>query len=253
MLHAQSKTHPIIDQAIKSINFFSNIKYVFLLKDTSGNYLALTEHAAKVYGLENPNSVLGKSTMELFGEEHSKIAQQNIELDNYLLSSKADTISSINFFNYADNVQARLVLRYKLSDPESKQVLGILYQEIPSGLNNECVSIMDSIGTEHSQIRFPEYGANPVIDRLTTYEHEVCFLISIGWGPSQIHNFLNRVYPETKRSLDAIIKKKNAICNKFDIEFTHISYLREFLVQNGVYRQIPQNLLSHLQGSYLVQ
>lgn len=243
--------HPVLMQAVNSINFFSKIKYLFYLKDKDGNYLAMTDYAAHVYGFESPELAIGKSMLELLGEKYPKISQQTRELEEQFISSNAETMSVINFFSYADNVQVRLVLRTKLKDPETGEVLGMLCQEIPSGLNNECMSIMDSLG-ESSSIKFPDTDYNPVIDKLTSYEHEVCFLVSIGWSPSQIQNFLNRLYPEQQRTLDAIIKKKNAICNKFDLEFNHISNLKEFLIKNEVYKQIPQKLLSHLQGAYMV-
>ncbi len=247
----ENELHPVLTQAINSIKFFSKMKYVFYLKDRHGNYLAMTDYAAQVYGLENIELVMGKSIIDFMGNNHPKISKQTMELEELLIKSDAETMSAINFFSYKDNVHARLVLRTKLVDNETSDVLGILCQEIPSGLNNECMSIMDSLG-DNLDIKFPDASFNPVIDKLTLYEHEICFLVSIGWSLTQIQNFLNRLYREHSRSLDAIIKKKNAICSKFDLEFNHISNLKEFLVKNGVYKQIPQSLLNHLQGSYMV-
>ena len=242
----------VIQQAITSISFLSKMNYIFYLKDINGHYLAATDYTAKVLGYSGAQELIGKSTKELIGTEHPKFADQLIELDNYLINNEINNITSISFFSYKDNVNARLVIRNKLIDPETGTILGILYQELPSGLNNELLAIIDSFDEANLDIRQIEQSPSQVTSQLTLYEQEICFLVAIGWSPAQIRTFLNKLYPDHERTLDAIIKKKNAICRKFDIEFNHISHLREFLVQNGVYKQIPSNLLNHLQGSYLI-
>ena len=250
----ESTRHPIIQQALDSIKFFSKIKYVFVLKDHNLRILAMTDFAAYVFGVADLTNVIGKTVMEVAYDKHPKMSKQIAQLDEYLINSDLESLSSISFFNYADGVQARLVIRYKLVDPETKAFLGILYQEIPSGIDNKCATIMDSLGEQQfASLEFPDLSPNSTIEKLTQYEHEICFLITIGWGLSQIHKFLERLYPEKSRTLDAVIKKKNAICYKFNIENNHIETLRRFLLKHNVYRKIPESLLTHLVGAYLIQ
>lgn len=244
--------HPIIKEAIRSIEFLSSINHVFFLKDIDGRYLALTDYASYVYGLNENSKIIGRTTLEAFGDTYRTISHQITELDKYLLRSDLKSISSINFFNYKDNIQSRMVFRYKLIDPKSRKPLGILYEEISSGLNNDCVSILGSLGQKLIKTSL-KYNAHDIIKTLTPYEHELCFLISLGWSIKQIQAFMNNISPDKPRSFDAIIKKKNVICHKFNFEYTNISALQDFLVLHKIYKQIPLKLLSRLEGSYLIE
>jgi len=124
----------------------------------------------------------------------------------------------------------------------------------------EDKSLMDSLDPTRGIIpsfiiRFGITGSFEAIDKnttindfsLTDYEQEVCFLILLNWDFKQIADFMNQTRPEyTNRSSDTIIKKKNYLCNKFNLKSTNVENLQEFLVSIGFHNKMPLSFYNRI-------
>lgn len=246
--------------AIKCMEFFSELKYLFLLKGTNGEILYMTDFAAKVYGLDQePDNNL--SYIDTFKQKHLNLNEQFIELDKSLLNSPFDISFAITFYEYTDKIPARLTIRHKFLD-SSSNIAGIIHQEIPADLHNPGIMVINSIignTTFTKHVEENTYAANTnnnaqnLISKLSEYEYEICFLLSLDWALPKIRKFMLKLDPNYNSSLDAIIKKKNAICKKLAIEPADIAQLQTKLFQCQMYKHIPDRLLKHLKGSYLIR
>jgi hypothetical protein len=89
--------------------------------------------------------------------------------------------------------------------------------------------------------------------RLSDYEHEVCYLLTMNWSCKQIAEFLNTYRPKSvPRGVDTIYKCRNRICDKLGLVEYSTAGLREHLISLGMHKKMPQSFFKHILGSKLI-
>ncbi len=244
-----------IDDFKKSINMISLQSDLILgAKDTNSRHIISTNSYATIVGLTNGNDVANMLDKEMPCENTAQYADCYVQEDKSLLDSLDPTrgISVLNIHNYSDGLKARVFKKHILHHKPTNSILGTLYTGYDVNLQNYLSIIPSFI------IRFGITGSFEAIDKnttindfsLTDYEQEVCFLILLNWDFKQIADFMNQTRPEyTNRSSDTIIKKKNYLCNKFNLKSTNIENLQEFLVSIGFHNKMPFSFYNRIIGS----
>lgn len=241
-----------ISTTIDNLNFFNILKYVFLLKDPEGHIIYISDYAAQIYGITVNKNSSPKELGHIFKRQHPVLYRQFAKLDKHLHSSANDMTQAITFANYSDKVPARLTTRHRLVS--GNKTIAILHQEVPFNPYNYYTSILNEKDNDISarQILDMEHTeqATQIIRKLSSYEQEICFLLSIGWTLPQIFALMTRLGHDS--TFDALVKKKNVICIKIGMNQTQVENLQNELIRLQFYKHLPPKLIKQLHGSYLL-
>lgn len=228
-------------------------------KDIDSRHIISTSSHAKIVGLKKCGDVTGRLDMDMPCEGTAQYAEQFVQADKSLLDTGDVTrgIVILNVHNYSDGIKARLFKKFILKHDPSKSILGTIYSGQDIDLT-DMLNIMPSYITQ-----FGKTGSIDVIDQnsiifgkttLTNYEQEICFLLLLNWKPYQIANFMNNFRPSSSsRTPDAIIKKKNYICDKLGIGSYFLSDLKDFLVSVRFHTKVPLSFIQFIIGSRTIR
>ena len=179
--------------------------------------------------------------------------QEDLALINSLGTKKSTVL---NIHKYSDGLKARIFKKYTLNHVPSQSILGIVYV----GHNLELENVLKII--PNYLIRFGITGSKEFNDgditvnkiKLTDYEQEICFLFLLNWEFKQIADFMNSFRPLTlPRTADTIIKKKNYLCAKFNLDSSRLKDLQDFLVSVGFHNKMPVSFYDRIIGSQLLR
>lgn len=213
-------------------------------KDINSRHIISTDSFAKIVGLKNGNDVTGRLDREMLCEGTVEYASCYVKEDLELINSfdVNKTMSTLNIHYYSDGFRARIFKKYILHHQRSQSILGVIYSG-HNALLKDTFKIIPSYAARFD-INCSIESINSQIlvagVRLTDYEQEICFLILLGWGFRQIANFMNHIRPTAKkRTINHIVKKKNELCQKFNLSSNRTEDLQEFLVSINFHNKIP--------------
>lgn len=241
-----------IEEFKKSIITISNYTDVILgAKDIYSRHIISTIAYANIVGFKNGYDVTGFLDKDMPCDGTSQYADSYVQEDNDLMNSLDinKSVSILNVHNYSNGIKAKVFKKKILYHEASSSILGTIYSGSDIELQN-ILNIMPSY-----IMRFGITGSIESIDSnrvindvvLTDYEQELCFLFILNWEFKQIANFMDQLRPMiTPRTADTIIKKKNYICNKFNIMSNRIKDLQDFLVSIGFHNKMPESFYKRL-------
>ncbi len=213
-------------------------------KDINSRNIIATDSFAKIVGLKSGGDVIDRLDKQMPCQGTAENADSYVKEDQSLIHSLNinKTLSTLNIHHYNDGLKARIFKKYILNHQPSKSILGTIYcghdvllkdtlKIIPSYISN--FDITRSIESIDSEVLI-----NGV--KLTNYEQEICFLIMLNWGLKQIADFMNRYQPSKKaRTLNTMVKKKNDLCQKFNLDSKKITDLHDFLISIDFHNKMP--------------
>ncbi|MCK4120527.1 helix-turn-helix transcriptional regulator [Ralstonia nicotianae] len=229
----------------------SQTDIVFGAKDVNSRHLIATDAYARLVGLSRGVDVVNRFDRDMPCEGTAQFADCYVEEDQELLrhADINQTKLFLNVHEYSNGIDAFVFEKILLKHIDSRSILGVIYSahriEISSFLNLVPNYIIEfgvggSIGNASQSFTVGK-------ERLTDYEHEVCFLLAMNWDFKQISHFMDKHRPISgKRSADTIYKCRNRICEKLDC---HPSHFRDMLVAIGIHQKMPTSFFRRLIGS----
>ena len=163
-------------------------------------------------------------------------------------------ISVLNIHQNVDGMHALVIDKQLLKHHPSESILGTIYSAREIELARFFSFIPNYV---------LEFGVNCTIQscretyiadnvRLSEYEQEVCYLLTLNWSCRQIADFLNKHRPKPNpRGVDTIYKCRNRICDKLGLSDYSPVNLRALLVGMGMHKKMPQSFFNQISGSGL--
>jgi|GEM_PF-3111656 len=230
---------------------------MFYIKDADLKFIVGTDTSAKTLGLKRGSDFTGLGIADLPCESVVMCAAQINSQEQKLMDSCDinKSLEVLNVFEFADGLKARVATRRPFYHLASKSILGVS----SSAVN---VELKDFINIIPSYIlRFGAIGSIESMKQdiniqgpaLNEYEQEVCFLFLLGWSFQQVADFMDIFRPNgTPRTTDAIIKKKNYICQKLGLTNTNLKNLCEYLFSIGLHNKMPESFYSKMIGTKII-
>jgi len=138
----------------------------------------------------------------------------------------------------------------------SRSILGTIYNAREIEMSNFFSFIPNYVLEFGTNCRIENsHGAAAIANiRLSEYEHEVCYLLTMNWSCKQIAEFLNAYRPKTvPRGVDTIYKCRNRICDKLGRVDYSTAGLRDHLISLGMHKKMPQSFFKHILGAKSVE
>jgi hypothetical protein len=239
-----------LEAAKKSVHIvFSHPKIIFGIKDVNSKHIITTNCAASLIGLSHGEEVEGRFDSD-FPCKVSEFAQDFVDEDNELLShqdiNRQKSILSVS--EYATGMKSLLVTKYLLGHAPSKSILGIIYSANEIDLSYFFTALPNYLY---------EFGGGSIQNinealkigdiHLTTYEHEVGFLIAMNWDPEHIASFMNKHQPHSiPQTTDIIDECQDIICQKLNCKPAH---LRDKLIDISLHKKMPDSFFHQLIGN----
>src|SRR5579863_1348821 len=247
-----------INQFKDSVSLLSMQTNLMLgLKDTNLKFISGTDISAKTLGLKCGSDFAGRGMLDIPCEGVMKYAEQIDKQEQDLLDScdVNKNVEALSVFEYTDGLKARTIVRQLFYHQPSASILGV-----SNSVTN--VKLKDFINIIPSYIlRFGAIGSIESMKQdtniqgaaLNGYEQEVCFLFLLGWSFQQVADFMDIFRPNgTPRTTDAIIKKKNYICQKLGLTNTNLKNLCEYLFSIGLHNKMPESFYSKMIGTKII-
>ena len=169
-------------------------------------------------------------------------------------------LTVLSIYSLEDETYALTIEKRLLVHAPSRSILGTVYHAIRMA-NSGLVSLLPNFLLEFDThpVSIGQSGATAGASegkaavQLSEREVEVCFLIVLNWNCRQIADFLNRFHPaRSARTVDAVYKYRNRICDKFGVEEYSNAALKSVLLKRGLHRTMPRFFLQHLCGSSVI-
>ncbi|MCC2626141.1 MAG: hypothetical protein K0R14_2014 [Burkholderiales bacterium] len=247
-----------INQFKDSISLLSVQTNLMLgLKDTTLKFITGTDTSAKTLGLKYGADFTGRGILDIPCDGVAKYAEQINQQEQGLLDTCdiSKGLEALSVFEFADGLKARTVTRQLFYYQPSASILGITNSVIN-------VKLKDFINIIPSYIlRFGAIGSIEAMQQdtkienitLNEYEQEICFLFLLGWSIQQVTDFMDIFRPNnTPRTADAIIKKKNYICQKLGLTNTNLKNLCEYLFSIGFQNKMPESFYLKMIGTKII-
>lgn len=246
-----------IDSFKKSIKMVSShMNIIFGAKDIESRHIISTDSYAQIVGLKYGEEVSARFDRDMPCDGTAQYEKSYIKEDLSLIRSlnPEKNISILNVHHYSDGLKARIFKKRLLCHSNSQSILGTVY----SGFDIELKNILNIIPSYI--IKFGATGSLSIGNQklsnniqLNNYEQEICFLLLLNWEFKQIANFMNEIRPlQNERNANTIIKKKNYICEKLNLDTTNVTDLQSFLVSIGFHNSMPTTFYNRIIGSTLL-
>ncbi len=229
----------------------------FDFKDVDSRFIAATDFAGRLWGLKKGQDAIGRLDRELPCEGVVQFADDFVREDLEVLNSNdlSKNIMILDLIHYCCGRKLLLTSKSLLKHDESQSKLGVrcLSMEVKF---SDFLSLLPNY--------YAEFGPGGSITRetesialenakLTPYEHEVCFLLTLNWSHKQIAEFMNKYRPTSApRVADTIHKCINRIHEKLNIQHCYDDSFRELLVHLGVHKRMPQAFFDRLIGTHVL-
>jgi hypothetical protein len=239
-----------LESVKKSVNIvFSNPGIILGIKDINSKHIISTDYFAILGGLSHGEEVEGRFDRD-FPCKTAEFAQDFVDEDSELLSHKdinrQKSILSVS--EYATGMKSLLVTKYLLGHVPSKSILGIMFTANEIDLSYFLTALPNYLY---------EFGGGSIQNinealkigdiHLTTYEHEVGFLIAMNWDPEHIASFMNKHQPHSiPQTTDIIDKCQDEICQKLNCQPSH---LRDKLIDLALHKKMPDSFFHQLIGN----
>ena len=244
-----------IEDFKKSVTLISSqTDMIFGAKDINSRHFISTDAYAKIVALPKGIDVVDRLDREMPCEGTAQFAdcyvQEDIELLNFGDINKKTSV--LNIHEYSDGIRARIFHKNIMKLRPSHSIPGTIYSAHEIKIENFFSLIPNyiiefGIGCSIENI---DNRLNIGNEKLTEYEHEVCFLLIMNWSFRQIACFMNKHRPlDRDRVADTISKCRNRICEKLNMPNGNLSDLRDMLIGMGIHRKMPNSFFSRLLGS----
>ncbi|MCC2644389.1 MAG: hypothetical protein K0R94_167 [Burkholderiales bacterium] len=250
---------------LECINKFKNSMYffapqtdiMFLLKDINFRGIIGSDVSAKTFGLKSGKDFIGKCIADFPCESIVKHAAQITRQEQDLIDTLDidKKLEVLCVFDYCDGLKARVANKRLFYHQPSASILGVISTATNVKLRDFInivptyilrFGVLGSIGSMKPDAKIHDMN-------LTEYEQEICFLFLLGWDFKQVANFMDVFRPQIKpRTTDAVIKKKNYICQKLNLTNTNLKNLCEYLFSIGFHTKMPESFYSRMIGAKIV-
>ncbi len=233
-------------------------KLILAAKDVHSKFFITNDAGAHHVGLKRGEEITDMFDSDLPCEGVAQFAENFVQEDQQILGSE-DTdknLSILDIYEYHDGLMSFLVSKSVLKHDASQSILGVTLEAMEVRLT-DFIGLMPNYFTEFGQSASINKG-DRVLQledvRLTEYEHEVCFLLTLNWNYKQIANFMNkyRPLPGGDRVADTIYKCVNRIRDKLNITDCNDIRFREMLIHFGVHQKMPPSFFNRLIGSHVL-
>ncbi len=229
----------------------------FGFKDINSRFISATDFAACLCGLKKGEDMIGMLDCELPCEGVVKFANDFVREDQTLLNNK-DTNANLTILDVIDYCGGRKSLlsnKSLLKHDDSQSKLGVRFSAMKVELN-------DFLGLRPNY--YAEFGTGRSISRarqnitledtqLTQFEHEICFLLTLGWSHSQIAEFMNKYHPTPlHRATDTIQECISNVREKLALHNCDDDSLVELLVHFGVHKSMPPAFFDRMVGTHVL-
>ena len=229
----------------------------FFLKDVNSRIIYAPDTFAIALGAKSGSEIEGKIASELPCQSVAAFADQFVVQEQSLMKSP-DTkkiVEVLDIFEFSYGLQARKTLKTLLYHEESDSILGTVHQSTPAEVKN-FINIIPSYILRFGAIGSMEANSKDFNIKdvpLTDYEQEICFLLLLNWSFGQIADFMNQFRPNlAPRTANTIIKAKNHICEKLELNLTNKEVLCEYLFASGFHKKLPSSFYRNMLGSTIV-
>ncbi|CAB3769234.1 helix-turn-helix transcriptional regulator [Paraburkholderia humisilvae] len=241
-----------IESVKDSVNFISSQTDLVLgIKDIRSRHVIATDAYARLVGLLHGTDVTDRLDRDMPCDGTVQFADCYVREDQELLHHPDFNRKKavLNVHEYSHGIDALIFEKYLLKHHVSDSIVGIIYTASRIGISKFLSLAPDYI--REFGIGCSIEGVSGSLDiesfNLTSYEHEVGFLLAMNWDCAQIAHFMNTHHPTPKpRSQDTIYKCRNRICAKLDC---HPTRLRDMLVEMRVHQKMPTSFFRRLIGS----
>jgi transcriptional regulator with XRE-family HTH domain len=234
-----------------SVNIISSQTGLVLgFKDIHSKHVMSTDAFAHLVALPHGRDVAGRFDRDMPCEGSARFAEDLVNEDRELLSRKDPNRkkSIINIHEFATGPDAFICDKYPLKHQPSHSILGVIFIGNKVEISNFFTLFPNyflkfGMGASIEIVNEPlEVGGA----QLTEYEHEICFLMTLGLSFNQIACFMNTPGSlSAMRDPGAIYECKERIHQKFNCPS---SSLRELLIEEGIHKKIPSSFFNRLMG-----
>jgi hypothetical protein len=225
-------------------------KFISGVKDIDSKHIISTDVFAMMAGLSCGEDVADRFDCDMPCKA-AELAQDFVDEDRELLrhGDAYRKHSLLNINQYSTGIKALITEKYPLKHTPSRSILGIMFLSTEVDISQIFTFMPDYM---------LEFGVNGNIQnisgplkigniRLTDYEHEVAFLMTMNWSFKHITDFINKYRPTaTPRLTDTIYKCRDRVCLKLDCEAYNI---RDKLIELGIHKKMPSSLFKILIGN----
>jgi hypothetical protein len=229
---------------------FSTAETVFGIKCIESSYILASAYTTNVFGLSHKEDVVGRFDRDLPCSV-AEFAQDFINEEKELIEhqDKNKKKSMLNIHEYATGLESFISQKRLIIHEPSQSILGTV------AIANK-IDLADFFNLIPNYVS--EFGIQGNLENvcgtlkignisLTEYEHEVGFLMTVGWSAKQISHFMNKYRPTAiQRTADTIYKCRDRVCMKLNCEPKHFE---DRLIGIGLNKKIPSSFLQRLIGN----
>jgi hypothetical protein len=227
-------------------------------KDRDSRHVTSTDAYAALVGLRKGSDVCGRFDCDMPCEGTARFAEAYVAEDLEVLA-RADagastaTLRTVNIHRYDTGLAAWMFEKRALFDGRQAHAIGTIYTAHQIDPDRLLALLLG--GTEQRSIagslRFVEGSLSLGAARLTTHEHEIAYLLGLGWTASDIKRLLDHIRPpgSTPRGIDSVYKCRARICAKLDAADLGAKAFREMIVATGIGASFPASLIEARVGS----
>jgi hypothetical protein len=252
---AQQKYIQAFEKSVLLISQTSNI--IMGAKDVNSRHIIATDAYSRIIGLQHGIEVKGKLDSEMPCVGTAKYSPDYIQEDIALMErgNINECLTILNTHEYSDGIKARVFKKNIFFHSPSKSILGVIYHGYDVDLQSifrmlpNYILLAENKQLPHSLV-MPDGFDDEYKNILTDYEQEICYLLLLNWNYKEIAEFMKKTHPEKAHvSPDAVVKKKNYLCQKFKLSSTDLSELQQYLIQIGFHNNVPRSFYLPILGS----
>ncbi len=226
-------------------------------KDRHSRHVASTDAYAALVGLRKGGDVCGRLDCDMPCEGTARFAETFVAEDLEVIArataeASTATLKTVNIHRYDTGPAAWMFEKRALFDGRHANAIGTIYTAHQIDPNPLLPLLLG--GTEQrliaGSLRFAEGGLSLGAARLTAHEHEIAYLLGLGWTARNIKRLLDHIRPgSTPRGIDSIYKCRARICTKLDAADLGAKAFREMIVATGIGASFPASLIEARVGS----
>lgn len=218
-------------------------------KDIRSRHLTASDSYGRIVGLPCGKDVTGRMDRDMPCEGTSAFADCYVREDQRLieLGDIAAVKSVLNIHRYDTGLIALIFDKFLLKHRPSKSVLGLVYCAYETNLGRFTAL-------------FPEYWSQfgcgcsiervdsefiDGIGRLSGLEHEVAFLLALGYDAEAITRVMRRLLPNTESDARTAL---HGIADKMAAADIPVAYIRDRLVAAHVHQRMPTPFFDKVVG-----
>jgi hypothetical protein len=219
-------------------------------KSIDSRHFISTDAYARIVGLTHGDEVAGRFDREMPCEATARFADSFVRGDQALLSCGRRNAmkSTLDLLEYSDGLKALVFDKFVMKHHASKSILGVIYSAYEVDMRN-FFALLPNFTREFGLGCSIERADDELMladKKLTTHEHEMCFLLAMNWSPEQISNFMNT--RSTTHAHPDVATTLRDIGENLGTSSAGTSALRERLIELGAHQKMPRSFFNHIIG-----